>query len=87
MDKVAGTVIPPFVATVMEAVALAMFGVVVLAVTIAEPLLFPVTVTVAVVVFAAIVTLAGTVATVVLDEVRFTTTGEVVALDSVRVKF
>lgn len=71
----------------MEAVALAMFGVVVLAVMIAEPLLFPVTVTVAVVVFAAIVTLAGTVATVVLDEVRFTTTGEVVALDSVRVKF
>jgi uncharacterized membrane protein YccC len=87
MDKVAGTVIPPFVATVMEAVALAMFGVVVLAVMIAEPLLFPVTVTVAVVVFAAIVTLTGTVATVVLDEVRFTTTGEVVALDSVRVKF
>jgi uncharacterized membrane protein YccC len=87
METEAGIVIPPNVATVIEAVALAIFGVVVLAVIVAEPELLAVTATVVVVVFAGIVTLRGTVATAVFDELRFTTTGELLALESVRVRF
>ena len=64
-----------------------MLGVVVLAVMVVEPPLLAVTGTVVVVVFAGMVTLSGTVATAVLEELRFTTTGELLALESVRVKF
>lgn len=87
MDTVAGVVIPPRVVTVIEAVAPATLGVVVLAVIVADPALCAVTGTVVLVVLAAMVTLDGTVAAAVLDELRLTTMGEELALDTVSVRF
>jgi hypothetical protein len=60
---------------------------VVLAVMFADPVPLPVTGTVMLAVFAGIVTLAGTVATDVLLEVRLTTTGELEALEMLNVRF
>lgn len=53
----------------------------------ADPVPLPVTGTVMLAVFAGIVTLAGTVATDVLLEVRLTTTGELEALEMLNVRF
>lgn len=86
-DSVGGTVIPPNVVTVMEAVPLPMLGVVVLAVMVAAPVVPAVTGTVTLVVFAAMVTDAGTLATDGLVELRLTTTAELEALEIESVRF
>ena len=85
---VAGMPMVPAFTTVMLAVAFATFGVIVLAVMVAEPAATPVTGTVTLFALAAIVTVAGTVAAAVLLELRLIVTPPAGALtDKLRVRF
>jgi len=86
-DTLDGKIIAPKTLTVTFSVALLMFVVLALAVIVAEPFLTPVTGTETVVAPAGILTLAGTVATAVLLELKLIARADGAAIDSFSVKF
>ena len=85
--KFTGSVMSPGAVTVTPAVALAILGVLVLAVIVADPCPTAVTGTVALFWLAGMVTDTGTVATVLLEELRVNVTLEGAITESVRERF